>query len=176
MANEAQTFISQSLKPGEKMSNLLKPLVLCLLFLCSLNVMAQERQETSTPQTQAASISTRIPANSKVFIHPMEGFETYVTAAIQKKKLPLIIVADREQADFEIKGSVEKQKASWAKTIFISPLPSIDSTMQVINVKTGVVAYSISSTKANARRGRKGSAEHLAKNLVKKMKADGDMQ
>ncbi len=128
---------------------------------------------------QAAEISTpesKIPANSKIYIAPMEGgFETYVTAAIQKKKIPLTIVATREQADFEIKGTVEKQKAGWAKTIFISPLPSIDSTMQVINVKTGVVAYSISSTKSNARRGRKGSAEHLAKNLAKKMQNDGQM-
>jgi hypothetical protein len=69
----------------------------------------------------------------------------------------------------------EKQKAGWDKTIFVSPLPSIDSTMQVINIKTGEVAYSISSTKANARRGRKGSAEHLAKNLAQKMQDDGEM-
>lgn len=120
---------------------------------------------------------TRIPANSKVYINPMEGdFETYVTAALQKKKIPLTIVADRDKADFEIKGSVEKQKAGWAKTIFISPNPAIDATMQVINIKTGVVAFSNSSTKNAARRGRKGSAEHLAKNLAKKMQDDGDMK
>jgi hypothetical protein len=128
------------------------------------------------PPLEITSSSTKIPANSKIYIHPMDGFETYVVAALQKKKLPLVIVANREQADFEMKGSVEKQKAGWAKTIFISPLPSIDATMQVINVKTGVVVYSNSSTKANARRGRKGSAEHLAKNLVTKMQGDGDMK
>ena len=132
-------------------------------------------QESTSNQNDASSIGTRIPANSKVYIHPMDGFETYVTAALQKKKIPLLIVANREQADFEIKGSVEKQKAGWAKTIFVSPLPSIDSTMQIVNIKTGIVAYSISSTKSNARRGRKGSAEHLAKNLARKMQADGDM-
>jgi len=72
------------------------------------------------------------------------GFEKYVTAAIQKKRIPVLIVANREQADFEIKGAVEKQKAGWAKTIFFSPLPSIDSTMQIVDVKSGVVVYSIS--------------------------------
>ena len=143
-----------------------------LLFIVG-NISAQEN---TLAQNTASGIGTRIPANSKIYIHPMDGFETYVTAALQKKKIPLFIVADREQADFEIKGSVEKQKAGWAKTIFVSPLPSIDSTMQIIDVKTGVVAYSISSTKANARRGRKGSAEHLAKNLAKKMQIDGDMK
>lgn len=146
-----------------------KLFVLTTLILAFSCFSFGQAAEVSTPET-------KIPANSKIYIAPMEsGFETYVTAAIQKKKIPLTIVASREQADFEIKGSVEKQKAGWAKTIFISPLPSIDSTMQVINVKTGVVAYSISSTKSNARRGRKGSAEHLAKNLAKKMQNDGQM-
>ncbi|HEX8368409.1 MAG TPA: hypothetical protein VF604_07690 [Pyrinomonadaceae bacterium] len=148
----------------------MKKLILLTLLIFAFSCFAfGQAAEVTTPET-------RIPANSKVYIAPMEsGFETYITAALQKKKIPLIIVATREQADFEIKGSVEKQKAGWAKTIFISPLPSIDSTMQVINVKTGVVAYSISSTKSNARRGRKGSAEHLAKNLAKKMQNDGQM-
>ena len=147
--------------------------IVALLFVCSASISAQQKEPLS--DTSAAN-GTRIPANSKVYINPMDGFETYVTAAIQKKKIPLVIVADRDQADFEIKGSVEKQKAGWAKTIFISPLPAIDSTMQIVNIKSGVVAYSNSSTKANAARGRKGSAEHLAKNLARKMQDDGDMK
>ncbi|MDQ2746775.1 MAG: hypothetical protein M3T96_05895 [Acidobacteriota bacterium] len=123
------------------------------------------------------SDSTKIPANSKIYINKMEGdFDTYVIAALQKKNIPLVIVADREKADFEIKGSVDKQKAGWAKTIFVSPNPEIDATMQVVNIKTGVVAFSNSSTKTAARRGRKGSAEHLAKNLASKMQDDGDMK
>jgi hypothetical protein len=133
-------------------------------------------QELTQDKPATNSIGTTIPTNSKLYINPMDGFETYVTAALQKKKVPLTIVANREQADFELKGDIEKQKAGWAKTIFISPLPSIDATMQIINIKTGVVAYSISSTKNNAWRGKKGSAEHLAKNLAKKMQSDGQMK
>lgn len=148
----------------------MKKIILMTTLILAFSCLAfGQAAEVSTPET-------KIPANSKIFIAPMEGgFDTYVTAAIQKKKIPLVLVSSRELADFEIKGTVEKQKAGWAKTIFISPLPSIDSTMQIINVKTGVVAYSISSTKANAARGRKGSAEHLAKNLAKKMQNDGEM-
>jgi hypothetical protein len=123
-----------------------------------------------------AQDGNRIPANSKVYVADMEGFETYVSAALQKKKIPVLIVTDRSQADFEVKGNVDKQKAGWAKTIFWSPLPSIDATMQIVNVKTGVVVFTNSSSKATARRGRKGSAEHLAKNLAKKMQTDGDMK
>lgn len=149
---------------------------LTILLLCIGNISAQDKKENFSAETSVSSTSNRIPANSKVYINSMDGFETYITAALQKKKIPLVIVADRDKADFEIKGSVEKQKAGWAKTIFVSPLPSIDSTMQIINVKSGVVAFSNSSTKANAARGRKGSAEHLAKNLARKMQDDGDMQ
>lgn len=71
---------------------------------------------------------------------------------------------------------MEKQKAGWAKTIFVSPNPEINSSIQIINLKTGITAYAISSNKNNAWRGRKGSAEHLAKNVAKKMKEDGDMK
>ena len=104
------------------------------LILCScVFAFGQERPATPT-------VGSRIPRNSKIYMNPMEGgFEIHVTAAIQKKRIPVLIVADREQADFEIKGAVEKQKAGWAKTIFFSPLPSIDSTMQIVDVKSGVV-------------------------------------
>jgi hypothetical protein len=159
------------------MFKLNRTLFLTIILLCVFTAFSQENKTESTSQNATTNADTRVPANSKVYVNPMEGgFETYVVAALQKKKIPIVLVSSREMADFEIKGTVEKQKAGWAKTIFISPLPSIDSTMQVINLKTGVVAYSISSTKANAARGRKGSAEHLAKNLAKKMQLDGDMK
>lgn len=120
--------------------------------------------------------ATRIPANSRIYVAPMEGFETYVVAAIQKKKVPVLIVNNRETADFEITGTMEKIKAGWAKTIFVTPNPEINASIQIVNVRTGITAYSISSNKNNAWRGRKGSAEHLAKNLAKKMKDDGEMK
>ncbi len=147
-----------------------------LLAFSSLAFAQDTKTEKLTNSSTATTSSTKISAGSKVYVNPMEsGFDTYITAALQKKKIPLVIVANREDADFEIKGSVDKQKAGWAKTIFVSPNPEIDATMQVINIKTGVVAFSNSSNKSAARRGRKGSAEHLAKNLAKKMQEDGDM-
>ena len=151
-----------------------------LALFCTVSISAQDKQNGTTSSSSTAANtsanSTKIPANSKVYINPMDGFETYVAAALQKKKIPLMIVTDREQADFEIKGSVDKQKAGWAKTVFGTGLPSIDATMQVSNVKTGIIVFTNSSTKESARRGRKGSAEHLAKNLAEKMKNDGEMK
>lgn len=115
---------------------------------------------------------TFIRPGSKVYIHPMDGFETYISAAMDKKKVPLLIVADREKADFEIKGTAEMQKAGWSKTIFGSGRPAVNASIQVINIKSSVVAYSVASHKDNAWSGMKSAAEHIAKNLAKKIRED----
>jgi len=43
-----------------------------------------------------------------------------LTAAITKKKVPVEVIADREQADFEITTASETEKTSWAKVVFLS--------------------------------------------------------
>src|SRR5713226_3181702 len=46
-----------------------------------------------------------IPPGAKIYVAPMaNGFETYVVAGLVKKKVPVVVVADRAQADFEITG------------------------------------------------------------------------
>jgi hypothetical protein len=72
----------------------------------------------------------------------MDRFENYISAAFDKKKVPLYVVADRNQADFEIKGTAEVRKAGWAKTIFGTGRPAVNASIQVINIKTSIVAYS----------------------------------
>ncbi len=74
----------------------------CLMIACS--VFGYER---------------KIPANSKVYVAPMDGFETYVIAAIRTKDVPVQVVADRDKADYELSGNSESQKPGWAKTIFL---------------------------------------------------------
>src|SRR5258706_9700783 len=56
---------------------------------------------------------------SKVFVAEMpDGFDTYLKAALQNKKVPLVVVPTKAEAEFEIKGSSETQKAGAAKKIF----------------------------------------------------------
>lgn len=131
--------------------------------------------QTSQPQNSGASASpadTRIPRNSKVYIAPMDGFETYLAAAFRKKEVPLIMVTEPEYADFEITGTHEKKDAGWAKTIFISPSPSASASMQVVNLKTKVIVYADSSHRTSASRGERSTAEKLAKYLKKKIEDD----
>lgn len=64
-----------------------------------------------------------VKTGSKVYIEPMDGFETYLAAAILKKQVPLAVVSDKGLADYVIAGGSNTEKAGWAKTIFVSPLP-----------------------------------------------------
>jgi hypothetical protein len=170
------------------------PLLLLILSL-SLSVFAQE-QSTNTPVGGESASATKsamavpsdpfeaqlIPRNSKVYIapfksedteKPVEGFETYIAAALRKKNVPVIMVADRAQADFEIVGTADKKGAGWAKKVFLGDWRETTSaSLSVTNLKTGVVAYADSSHRSSANRGLRSSAEKLAKYLKKKIEDD----
>ena len=127
-------------------------------------------------------LANRIPPNSKIYIapfksedstKPVEGFETYMAAAIRKKGVPVIMVADRSQADFEIAGSADKKGAGFAKKWLLGDFRrSTSASLTVTNLHTGVVAYADSSDRASANRGLRSSAEKLAKYLKRKIVDD----
>src|SRR5947199_384929 len=76
-----------------------------------------------------------IPQGAKVFVAPMNGYETYIKAAIQKKKLPLVLVEQRDLADFEIAGAAESQKAGTAKKVLMLDWHSTEqASVRVINL------------------------------------------
>ncbi|MFY9618867.1 MAG: hypothetical protein WAM70_09390 [Pyrinomonadaceae bacterium] len=127
-------------------------------------------------------MANRIPPNSKIYIVPfksedstkrVEGFETYMAAAIRKKGVPVIMVADRSQADFEIAGSADKKGAGFVKKWLLADFRrSTSASMSVTNLHTGVIAYADSSDRASANGGLRSSAEKLAKYLKRKIKDD----
>jgi hypothetical protein len=154
-----------------------------LLTLSAAPPLAQDRARTveashgsSASELSAAVLEpTYIPRGSKVYVNTIQGFngfENYLVAAFKKKKVDLLVVTDRSQADFEITGYAEHKRAGWAKTIFGSGLPESEASVQVINLRTSVVAYAVGSYKVDAVNGKKSTAEHLAKNLRQKMERD----
>ncbi|MCU1232282.1 MAG: hypothetical protein JWP63_249 [Candidatus Solibacter sp.] len=115
--------------------------------------------------------SPTIPQGAKVFISPMSGFETYIKAAVQKKKLPLVIVEQRDQADFEISGSAESQKASTAKKVIMLDWHSTEqASVRVTDLKSSEVVFAYSVHKASSARGKQSSAEACAKHLKEAIK------
>ena len=137
-----------------------------------------------TPETVPTDpfLAARIPLNSKIYIAPFQsedaskpvaGFETYMAAAIRKKGVPVMLVANRSQADFEIVGSADKKGAGFAKKWLLGDFRrSTSASLSVTNLHTGVVAYADASDRASANKGLRSSAEKLAKYLKRKMMDD----
>lgn|SRR5574341_86530 len=116
---------------------------------------------------------TLIPKNSTVFVDEMDGFEHYLMAALRKKSVPLIVVADPMKADFIIFGKAESKRAGWAKMFFLGSGKSGEmAAMNMVNRRTKVVVFSDSSYRYNANRGKRSTAEKLAKYLGKRIKED----
>ncbi|HKS72727.1 MAG TPA: hypothetical protein VJQ82_05980 [Terriglobales bacterium] len=119
----------------------------------------------------AAQTSQSIPRNAKVFIAPMEnGFDTFLKDALAAKNVPLQIVDQRDQADFEIVGKSESQKASAAKKALMWDWRSTEqASINVIDLKTSEVAFAYSVHQKSSYHGRRSSAESCAKHLKDKI-------
>ncbi|MGH9668881.1 MAG: hypothetical protein ACRD3A_02055 [Terriglobales bacterium] len=115
--------------------------------------------------------STPLAPGSKVFIAPMPiDFHRFLTEAIRKKKVPLQVVEDRNQAEFEITGTAESQKAGAAKIIIMGSWHSRESaSIKVTNLKSGIVVYAYSYNTSNSSHGPRSSAESCAKHLKNKI-------
>jgi len=138
------------------------------LLVAAGAALAQERVRVVDDQTDI-----RIPRNSRVYIARAGGFEQYLAAAFRKKSVPLLIVVDREGADFEITATHEKEDASFARTYEWGLLHgSAAASIQIVNLRTGVVVFADSSDRVVAWRGERSTAEKLAKMLKRKMKKD----
>ena len=150
--------------------------VLFCLFLMTRIMFAQTPvHEPATAvsaavSNNAAAGTSTIPPGSKVFVAPMAGFETYLIAALDKKKVPLLVVNDKSLADFEINGASESQKAGWAKIAFTGSIHSSEeASINVSNLKTGAIAFAYAVSKGNSVHGKQSAAEACAKHLKEKM-------
>ena len=71
-------------------------------------------KQDSVPASSASTSEVEVIPNS-VFIAPMNGFESYLAAAFEKKKVPLTIVADQARATYLITGTSDERKAGWLR-------------------------------------------------------------
>jgi len=110
--------------------------------------------------------SNKIPSGSKVYVAPMGGFENYVVAGIVKKKVPIVIVADRDKAEYEIRGSAETERAGWAKMLFIGVQNSNEqASINVMDIKSGNIVFAYSVNKLNSYKGKQSAGEAIGKHL-----------
>jgi hypothetical protein len=133
--------------------------------------------DSKNPKTPPAAAATtapnhtpvsgiKIPSGSRIYVAPMGGFESYVVAGIMKKKVPVSIVADRDKADYEIKGAAESEKAGWAKIVFMgNDSTNEQASINVAEIKTGAVVFAYSVHKGSSVRGKQSAGEAIGKHL-----------
>jgi hypothetical protein len=121
-------------------------------------------QTTAPDHTPVNGI--KIPSGSKIYVAPMGGFESYIVAGIMKKKVPVAVVADREKAEYEIKGAAESEKAGWAKIVFTgNDSTNEQASITVTEIKSGAVVFAYSVHKGNSVRGKQSAGEAIGKHL-----------
>ncbi len=121
---------------------------------------------SATQQTSSA-----LGPGAKVFVAPMpDGFDSDFKAALEKKKVPVVVVASREEAQFEIKGSSETQKAGAAKKIMLGSWHSDEqASISVTSIESGEIVFAYSANKKNSAHGKQTTAEACAKHLKETM-------
>lgn len=119
-----------------------------------------------TLAAQSQTKAVKIQSGSKIYVAPMGGFENYVIAGIINKKVPVVLVTEREKADYEIRGSAETEKAGWAKMLFMGSQNSNEqASVNVSDVKTGDIVFAYSVNKLNSVHGKQSAGEAIGKHL-----------
>jgi len=143
-------------------------MIMCTALLTCVCATARA-QEGAIAVPNAGDL--RIPARSRLFISPIEGgYDIYLSAAMTKKEVPLIIVTDRSKADFELTGVTETDKAGWAKIIFMRNTSTAEqASVKIVNLKTDTVVWAYNVNKSSSARGKQSSSEACAKHLKEKI-------
>ncbi len=140
---------------------LARRLFLAILF-SALTLSVSIRAETKTP----------LRPGKKIFIAEMpDGFDVFLKEAMKKKEVPLSVVESRDEADYEITGTSETQKAGKAKKILRLNWHSAEqASIAITDLHTGEVVFAYSVNKESSAHGKRSTAEACAKHIKKAIK------
>jgi hypothetical protein len=139
------------------------------------NLAQQAKPADLTPTGQAGKepviTNESLPSGARIYLAPMpSGFETYVAAGLEKKKVPVVLISDREKAEYELSGVSDSDRAGWAKMLFLgSQQTNETASIKIVNLKTGNVVFAYSVNKTNSARGKQSAGEAVAKHINEKI-------
>lgn len=134
--------------------------------LATVQSAAQKQDSVAVP---SAPVSAQVIPNS-VFISPMNGFESYLAAAFEKKKVPMTLVADQARAAYVINGTSDEKKAGVAKMLVFGQIHSDNAaSIQMVDQKTGAIVFAYAVNKKNTLHGQQTTAEACAKHLKEQL-------
>jgi hypothetical protein len=167
------------------MRKILFALVICALWASAQEPKAPAPGDANPPAASVAATDQKlvatdpdtlmsqeqIPYGARVYVAPMaNGFDNYIIAGLQQKKVPVAVVADRSKADFEVSGVAETDKAGWAKMLVTGSQQSNETaSVKMVNLKTGSIVFAYSVNKTNSVRGKQSAAEACAKHIREKI-------
>ena len=129
----------------------------------SVNAQSVVTPGAVAPATPA---SMKIVPGARVYIAPMDGFENYLAAALGKKKVQLVPVADERLADYVITGTSVDKKAGWAKIVVMGNIHSDNAaSITMTDRRTGAIVYAYAVDKKSTMHGQQTTAEACAKHL-----------
>jgi len=141
-----------------------KPLIIAAVLLVAFSLYAVEQ--------------AKIPPGSRIYVAPMGGFENYVIAGILNKKVPVVLVSERDKAEYEIRGFAHTQQAGVAKMLFQGSQSTNEQAGIVLQeIKSGTVVFIYTVNKPNSLRGKQSTGEAIGKHLseaVGKEKIQGE--
>jgi hypothetical protein len=113
-----------------------------------------------------AQYGAQIPAGSKIYVDPADGFDKSLSAALQKKKVPVTVVSRKELADYELQGVSDYPKPVWAKTSFLGQVqPDDRARVRFVSLKTNEVVFAYTVNNKNTQQKRRTAAEACAEHL-----------
>jgi PEGA domain len=116
------------------------------------------------PAAPLAAIEPAAPTVN-VYIDSMGGFGSFLAAAFRVKAIPVVVVADRRQADFEIVGTSESKDPGLGQAILLQGGSKERASVSLINLKNGQVAFAYAYDRSYAFFGKQSAAESCAKHL-----------
>jgi len=143
------------------------------LSLLGLVLLASMLLRATEPNANTESTPTNVPSGGKLYVAPMDdGFDTYLKAALRAKKVPVVVVEKRDDAEFELTGHSDTQKASTAKKVIrLDWHSNEEASVQLADIRTGTVLWAYSVNKQSSAHGKRSTAEACAKHLKEKIES-----
>src|SRR5215475_13828714 len=136
--------------------------LLALLTLAFTQAVAQNKSEK--PSLDGA----------KIFIEPMQGdLHPFIAAEIVKKKLPVVVVTERKNADYILAGSFIKGEDKWNRTA-LGVTDRNQGSVQLLNVKDKTLVWAGEADDRSMFLGgwSRGGQRKVADRIINKMKKD----
>ncbi|HEX5284064.1 MAG TPA: hypothetical protein VFW30_08085 [Bryocella sp.] len=148
--------------------------VLAVLLMSSCTSLAQTAAvQPTTPDSSASAVpAAAFAPGAKVFLEPMDGFDQLLADSIVHKKVPVVVVKDRGEADFVLSGGAHVHNRNFITGMVLSSRGGANIVMKDAHSGNLVFACNFHRVDSNERDGDiyLGWADQCAGHLKKALK------